>query len=169
MSDQNAFHFVGRLVKNAECGAIGQNATPLVTFSIAVNRWNKTTNANDTSYFDFSYYGKSAANLCQYMIKGHQVSVKGFVKQDRWQKDGKNYSRIVFVAQEVQLLGNKDNSSQNNQQPQQQYYQQQQGQMLPQQQYQQQYYQQSQSQMLPQQQYYQQQSETMQFGEDIPF
>lgn len=105
MSDQNSFHFIGRLTRPAELKYIGQNNTACATFSIAVNRWNRAKNQDDVSYFDFSYYGQAAANVLKYLEKGKQISVKGFCKQDRWEKDGEKHSKVFFVVTELQLLG----------------------------------------------------------------
>lgn len=105
MSDQNSFHFIGRLTRPAELKYIGQNNTACATFSLAVKRWNKSKNQDDVYYFDFSYYGQSADNVLKYLEKGKQISVKGFHKQDRWEKDGEKHSRVSFVVTELQLLG----------------------------------------------------------------
>ena len=111
MSDQNSFHFIGRLTRPAELKYIGQNNTACATFSLAVNRWNKSKNQDDVSYFDFSFYGNAAANVLKYLEKGKQVSVKGFCKQDRWEKDGEKHSKVSFIVTELQFLGG---SKQNN-------------------------------------------------------
>lgn len=105
MSDQNDFHFIGRLTRPAELKYIGQNNTACATFSLAVNRWNRAKNQDDVSYFDFAYYGLPAANVIKYLEKGKQISVKGFCKQDRWEKDGSKYSKVSFIVTELQLLG----------------------------------------------------------------
>ena len=111
MSDQNSFHFIGRLTRPAELKYIGQNNTACATFSLAVNRWNRAKEQEDVSYFDFSFYGQAAANIIKYMEKGKQLSVKGFCKQDRWEKDGEKHSKISFIVTEVQFLGGNKNSS----------------------------------------------------------
>lgn len=105
MSDQNSFHFIGRLTRPAELKYIGQNQTACASFSLAVNRWNRAKNQEDVFYFDFAYYGSPAANVIKYLEKGKQISVKGFCKQDRWEKDGEKHSRVSFVVTELQFLG----------------------------------------------------------------
>ena len=37
----------------------------------------------------------------------------GYLKQDRWQKDGQNFSRVTIVANNVQLLGGRSDGGQN--------------------------------------------------------
>lgn len=123
MSDQNGFHLIGRIVRNAELKVIGQNQTPLATFSIAVNRWNKSTQQEDVSFFEMSFFGKSASSMLQYLQKGKQVSVKGFLKQDRWENEGQKFSKVGFIVTELQLLGGakQEPQSHQQQQPQQSY------------------------------------------------
>ena len=116
MSDQNGFHLIGRIVRNAELKIIGQNQTPLATFSIAVNRWNKTAQTDDVSFFEMSYFGKSANSMLPYLTKGKQVSVKGFLKQDRWENEGQKFSRVSFIVTELQLLGGVKQENQQHQQ-----------------------------------------------------
>ena len=40
-----------------------------------------------------------------YLTKGKQIAVDGYLKQDRWEKDGKTSSRVVIHANSVQLMG----------------------------------------------------------------
>lgn len=109
MSDQNSFHFIGRLTRPAELKYIGQNNTACATFALAVNRWNRAKDQEDVSFFDFSYYGQAAANIIKYLEKGKQISVKGFCKQDRWEKDGEKHSKVSFIVTELQFLGGSRN------------------------------------------------------------
>jgi single-strand DNA-binding protein len=53
--------------------------------------------------------------LKQYLKKGTQICVEGYLTQDRWEKDGKKESRLNVTAESVQLLGggNKQDNGQN--------------------------------------------------------
>ena len=46
-----------------------------------------------------------AESLKPYLKKGTQICVDGHLKQDKWQKDGQNFSKVSIVADNVQLLG----------------------------------------------------------------
>ena len=109
MSDLNSFQFIGRLTRPAELKYIGQNNTPCVNFSIAVNRWSRAKEQEEVYYFDLSYFGTAAANVMKYLEKGKQIFVQGFHKQDRWEKDGEKYSKVSFVVEYLQLLGGSKN------------------------------------------------------------
>ena len=51
-------------------------------------------------------------NLKPYLVKGQKIAVDGYLKQDRWEKDGQKFSKIQIVANSVQLLGGRSDSSQ---------------------------------------------------------
>lgn len=44
------------------------------------------------------------------MLKGKRIAIDGYLKQERWEKDGRNYSRVAIVANNVQLLTPKESS-----------------------------------------------------------
>ena len=46
------------------------------------------------------------------LIPEKQIAVDGALKQDRWQKDGQNFSKVYIVANTVQLLGGKSDGEQ---------------------------------------------------------
>lgn len=118
MTDLNDLAIIGRLTRD-----IGETdfsyistGTAKLTFSIAVNRSVKHGDdwVDEASFFDVTYWGKPAEGIKQYLGKGKQVAVKGFLKQDRWEKDGQKHSKISIVAESVQLLGSKGDGSGNN-------------------------------------------------------
>jgi single-strand DNA-binding protein len=55
-------------------------------------------------------WGKTAENLKPYLTKGRRVIISGYLKQDRWEKDGQKYSRIGIVADTVQLCGGREDA-----------------------------------------------------------
>ena len=116
MTDINKVFEIGRLTKDASVEFI-QTGTPKCEISIAVNRSVKKGNewVDEVSYFNVTIWGKTAQNLEKYLKKGTQIGVEGYLKQDRWEKDGQKQSRVVIVAENVQLLGSgKGGNSQNN-------------------------------------------------------
>lgn len=116
MTDTNSVILIGRLTQDAEVQKIG-NGTAKSEISLAVNRSVKKNNQwqDEVSYFYVTIWGKTAENLKQYLKKGTQICVCGYLTQDRWEKDGKKESRIKIVADSVQLLGG-GNKGGNNQQ-----------------------------------------------------
>lgn len=113
MKDLNMCVFVGRLTRDAELKYTSGGAA-IVSFALAVNGSEKQGEkwVDRASFFDFAYFGKAAEAVHPYLTKGQQVSVVSSAKQDRWEKDGQKHSRVVFVAQNVQLVGGKRDARQ---------------------------------------------------------
>ena len=122
MTDTNSVILIGRLTK--DCGAdersfsyVG-NGTAKAIVSLAVNRSVKKGEKweDEVSYIDVTIWGKMAENLKPNLVKGKQICVCAYLKQDRWEKDGQKQSRLTVVADSVQLLGgnkNQQNGGQN--------------------------------------------------------
>jgi single-strand DNA-binding protein len=75
-------------------------------FSVAVNRRRKNGDQweEEASYFDVVVWGRSGESLNQYLLKGKAVGIDGELRQDRWQQDGQNRSKVEIVASNIQLL-----------------------------------------------------------------
>ncbi|MDR1949264.1 MAG: single-stranded DNA-binding protein [Spirochaetaceae bacterium] len=106
MADLNHVALIGRLTRDAELKytAGGQ---AVCKFSIAVNRRRKNGDQweDEANYFDIVLWGRQGESLNQYLVKGKQIGVDGELRQDRWQQDGQNRSKVEIVADNVQLLG----------------------------------------------------------------
>jgi single-strand DNA-binding protein len=112
MTDINRVVLIGRLTRDAE---LRQNGTIVSSFSIAVNRKRKQGGewVDDVSYFDIVAFGKQAESLQEYLTKGKQIAIDGELKQDRWEKDGQNRSKVVVIANSIQLLGGNNSNHEN--------------------------------------------------------
>ena len=106
MADINRVVLVGRLTRDAELKytAGGQ---AVCKFSVAVNRRRKNGDQweDEANYFDVVLWGRQGESLNQYLVKGKAVGIDGELRQDRWQQDGQNRSRVEIVANNIQLLG----------------------------------------------------------------
>ncbi len=113
MTDLNHVMLIGRLTRDAEL-KYTQNGFAISNFSIAVNRNRKSGEQwiEEVSYFEINLFGKSAENLKQYLLKGKQIAVDGELRQDRWEQDGQSRSKVIVVANSVQLLGGNSGPSQ---------------------------------------------------------
>jgi len=111
MADINHVVLVGRLTRDAELKytAGGQ---AVCKFSVAVNRRRKNGDQweDEANYFDVVLWGRQGESLNQYLIKGKSVGVEGELRQDRWQQDGQNRSKVEIVANNIQLLGGSQGS-----------------------------------------------------------
>lgn len=111
MTDINRVNIIGRLTRDIgeKDFAYLSSGTARLNVSIAVNRSRKSNGEwiDETSFFDVTIWGKTAENLKPYLTKGKQIGIDGYLKQDRWEKDGQKFSRVVIVAENVALLGGK--------------------------------------------------------------
>ena len=106
MSDVNHVVLIGRCVRDAAL-TYTSGGMAICKFAIAVNARVKQGDswADEASFFDVTVFGKTAESINRYLVKGKQVAIEGRLKQDRWEKDGQNHSRVVINADNVQLLG----------------------------------------------------------------
>ena len=118
MTDTNHVVLVGRLTKDLgtderSFGYVA-NGQARANISIAVNRSKKNGDQwiDEVNYFDVTIWGKTAENLKPYLTKGKQIVVEGYLKQDRWEKDGQKFSKVTVVANNVQLIGGKADGGQ---------------------------------------------------------
>ena len=56
------------------------------------------------SFFDCVAWGRTAETVGKYTHKGSLVAVEGSPRQERWEKDGANRSKVVFTAFRVLFL-----------------------------------------------------------------
>lgn len=116
MTDINHVIVIGRLTRDIDQRdfAYTTGGTARLNLSIAVNRSEKRNGAwqDKVSYFDVTVWGKTAENIKAYLLKGKQVAIAGQLDQQRWEKDGIKYSKVVIIADSVQLLGGNENGQQ---------------------------------------------------------
>ncbi len=114
MNDYNTVGLIGRLTRNAEL-QYTNSGSAFSKFSIAVNKTFKSEDGpkDEVSYFECILWGKVAESINKYLVKGKQVLISGRLKHERWKQDGQNRSKIVIVAEKIQMFG-KGESNQNN-------------------------------------------------------
>jgi single-strand DNA-binding protein len=106
MVDLNHVVLIGRLTRDAEL-KYTSSGQAVCKFSIAVNRRKKNGDQweDEANFFDIVIWGRQGESLNQYLVKGKMVGVDGELRQDRWQQDGQNRSKVEIVANYLQLLG----------------------------------------------------------------
>ena len=116
MADLNKVILIGRTTHEIDERSFGYTTggTARLNISIAVNRREKRNGAwqDKVSYLDVTVWGKTAENIKPYLHKGKQIAVDGYLDQQRWEKDGVKYSKVVIIADSVQLLGGNENGQQ---------------------------------------------------------
>ena len=110
MSDINRVVLVGNLTKDVAL-KYSNSGMAIGELSIAVNSRRKVGDQwqDEASFFDVTLFGKSAEGLQPYLVKGKKVGVDGRLQQQRWQnQEGQNRSKVVVLADNVALLGGRD-------------------------------------------------------------
>lgn len=104
MNDINSVVETGRLTNSAEL-KYSTTGSAIVNFSLAVNRSMKRGDQwiDEVSYFDVTAFGKIGEALKPYLTKGKQVTISGYLKQERWETNGQKRSRVIIIAQDIQL------------------------------------------------------------------
>ena len=115
MTDINSITIIGRLTKDAEI-SYTPGGMAIANLSIALNRSEKKGNewVEVADYFDVKSFGNQAKNLGPFLKKGKQIGIEGYLRQERWEKDGQKKSRVVINANNIQLLGDKKDGGQRN-------------------------------------------------------
>jgi len=105
MADINHVVLVGRLTRDAELKYTA-NGQAVCKFSMAINRARKNGEQweDEANFFDIVCWGRQGEAVNQYLLKGKMVGVEGELRQDRWQQDGQNRSKVEIVARNIQLL-----------------------------------------------------------------
>ena len=115
-TDLNTVGLVGRLTRPCE-NRFTNSGFCITTFSLAVNRKKKAQDGSwqdRASYFDIKILGKMGEALGQYLVKGQQVSVQGYLDQETWETNGQKRSKVVIIAESVSLLGSKPQTNRQN-------------------------------------------------------
>lgn len=114
MAGKAMFIIVGRLTRDAE---IRQGKMSIMTFSLACDN---PTREKTTSFFNITMFGNLADKLCQYMLKGKEVMVEGYIKQDIWEDKETKRTRQEpkFIGNSVLFMGSNTRSGGSNDSPQ---------------------------------------------------
>lgn len=116
MSDINSVVLCGRVTRDAEV-KYTSGGMAVSEISIAVNRYAGKDKGEEVSFFEVNLWGKTAEALVQYLTKGRQIVVQGELRQERWEKDGQKQSKVRINANNIQLVGGKDEKAEPARQP----------------------------------------------------
>ena len=110
MSDINNVTLIGRATRDAELKYTAAG-TAVLNFSLAVNESRKVDGQwkDEAGFFDITLFGRMGESLKPCIVKGKQVAISGRLQQQRWETNGEARSRVIVVANSVQLLGGGNN------------------------------------------------------------
>lgn len=102
----NDVKLFGRVVRDAELKVLA-DGMKIATFSIATNRSYKDEKDEVVqvgNFFPLSVYNQYAEKILPYLTKGRKVIIDGYLKQDRWEKDGVKKSATAIGVRNIQLI-----------------------------------------------------------------
>lgn len=104
-SNVNSVVITGNLTRDPASKVVGDNFV-IADLRVAVNSREKSGGewGDYASFFDVTVFGGLAENCVAYLAKGRPVAVEGYLKQERWEKDGAERSKVVIIARSVQFL-----------------------------------------------------------------
>jgi single-strand DNA-binding protein len=101
-------NLVGNLGRDAELRYTPQG-TPVCDFSVASTEKGYNGREDTTTWVRVSIWGKLGETLKEYLKKGQQVAVSGKVQlREYTDRDGNKRSSLELKANEVQLVGRRD-------------------------------------------------------------
>ena len=104
MATVNQVILEGNLCKDAEFKQ-SKRGTKFSTFPLAVNRNYKDVNGNfqkETLFIDVEVWGEAfQKKIAEFGKKGQGVRLVGRLRQGKWEKDGKKYSKMFAIAETI--------------------------------------------------------------------
>lgn len=106
----NQVSITGNLTRQPEIRTT-QSGTSVLSFGIAVNdsRKNASGNWEDVpNFFECVTFGNRATALGDILAKGMKVAIAGKLRYSSWEKDGQKHSKVDIIAQEIELMQNRE-------------------------------------------------------------
>lgn len=114
MATLNRIQIIGHVGKDPEIKFL-PNGNTVANFSVATTE--KKNDEERTEWHNLVVFGK-LAEICQdYVRKGSLVYVEGSLRTNKWEKDGKQYSRTEIIVNNIQFLDRKAKDGQKNNRP----------------------------------------------------
>lgn len=104
----NSVSLIGRTTEDIELRTT-TNGKSVVGFTLAIPRKFKK---DETDFIECEAWGKTAELLSTYVHKGQQVGLFGNLQQEKWEKDGKKYSKLIVSVQDITFIVNEKKTSQ---------------------------------------------------------
>lgn len=103
----NCVMMIGRLTRDPELRFIAGSGKAVATFAIAVDR--PFAKEKTADFFNVVVWGKPAENAANYLAKGRQVAVKGYLQTRNYDDKDMGIKRYVteIVADTVEFIGSK--------------------------------------------------------------
>lgn len=107
----------GNLANNVELKYL-QSGTAVATLTVVVNKKFKKadgTATEETAFVDCEAWGRQAEVLNEYCKKGSSLLLRGELKQQSWEVEGKKRYKTLVRINEFELIGSKPQQSKESQ------------------------------------------------------
>lgn len=99
----NKIIIIGRITKDTELKTTN-NGTEVCNFTVAVDRFAKKGEEKQTDFIDVTAWGKTAAFVDTYFMKGSPVVVEGRMESRKWEdKDGNKRTSWGITAEKIEF------------------------------------------------------------------
>ena len=115
----NIVHLSGAFTRDPELKEIstGDRTTKVVNFVLASSRRFRKkdgTSDEETTFVNCEAWDSGADTIAKWFSKGDQIIINGSLKNERWEdKEGNDRYTTQIVANEMQMLGSRDDNSSN--------------------------------------------------------
>lgn len=102
----NQVQLMGNLTRDPELKSA--NGTPVVNFSLALNRSYKDNSGEwqeATDFVDVVAWGKTAEQVAEVVTKGSRVLVVGRIQSRTYEQEGQKRSKTEVLAMDVTFIG----------------------------------------------------------------
>ena len=97
----NKIFLTGRITKDIE---LKGNENKFLSNTIAVYDGKDKNNQDITHFFDFKAFNYCANKINAHATKGSKIAIEGSLKQDKWEDNGENKSKIVVYVDQVEII-----------------------------------------------------------------
>jgi single-strand DNA-binding protein len=114
MADLNKVFLIGRLVQDPELRYTPNGAAVSDLRVVTSRTWTSKDGEKreDTLFIDVTVWNRQAEACCQYLKKGKQVHIEGYLKLENWESNtGEKRSKIKVEGERVQFLDRLHDSS----------------------------------------------------------
>lgn len=103
---------VGRLTKDPELRYTPGEGTPIINFTLAINRGYKNKECkNEADFIYIEAWNKQAENIAQYCMKGSLVAVQGSIRVEKYPYQEQTRTVTKVRANQVEFLSSKSNNN----------------------------------------------------------
>ena len=101
----NCVVLIGRLTKDPELRYAAETQMAIATFTVAIDRFQKSGKEKQTDFPRITVFGNQAENCQKYLTKGRLVGIQGSLKTGSYtNKDGATVYTTDVIADRVEFL-----------------------------------------------------------------